>query len=121
MQDLTVAIPIVPLNYLSDIAEGRGSVVGSIAPGTPTLTRESPRVERNSDYGASAARAACAQGSATKNTVTHTAIAATNAESNARSFLSSSRDVPHQPSYARMLAMVPSSSRLNSAGNRRPL
>jgi hypothetical protein len=41
------------------------------------------------------------------NAVAQTAMAATNAESNARSFRSSSREMSHQPSYVRMLAMMP--------------
>jgi hypothetical protein len=49
-----------------------------------------------------------AQMTASRNTAAQTAIAATNAESNARSFLRSVRDVSHQPSYVRMLRMVPS-------------
>ena len=49
-----------------------------------------------------------AQMIASKNAAAQTAIAATNAERNARSFLRSVRDVSHQPSYVRMLVMVPS-------------
>jgi hypothetical protein len=45
---------------------------------------------------------------ARKNAVAQTAIAATNAENKARSFLRSVRDLSHQPSYVRMLVMVPS-------------
>jgi hypothetical protein len=49
-----------------------------------------------------------AQMTASRNAAAQTAIAATNAENNARSFLRSVRDVSHQPSYVRMLVMVPS-------------
>jgi hypothetical protein len=49
-----------------------------------------------------------AQMTARRSAAAQTAIAATNAESNARSFLRSVRDVSYQPSYVRMLVMVPS-------------
>ena len=39
--------------------------------------------------------------------VAQTTIAATDAESNARSFLGLLRDTSHQPSYVRMLTMIP--------------
>jgi hypothetical protein len=42
-----------------------------------------------------------------RNAAAQTAIAATNAESNARPFLGSSRDSSHEHSYVRMLAIIP--------------
>jgi hypothetical protein len=47
-----------------------------------------------------------AQITASMNAVAQTTIAATDAESNARSFLGLIRDVSHQPSYVRMLTMM---------------
>jgi hypothetical protein len=47
-----------------------------------------------------------AQKSANRNIVAQTAMTATNAESNARSFRSSIRERSHQPSYEWMLAMA---------------
>jgi hypothetical protein len=62
-----------------------------------------------------------AQMTASRNAAAQTKIAATNAESNARSFLRSVRDVSHQPWYVRMLVMVPSPDLQNRALNRRSL